>query len=116
MMLLIGACFLLLPMVLLPLPGTMQWWSHRPLWVAVFMIVMLVVLPLCLKLEKIVTGTPRTNVSSWRLAVGAICLCLGLAMLAGNGVIGNGVLGLNWLACSLPLVGGFIALFRLPSK
>ena len=116
MMLLIGACFLLLPMVLLPLPGTMQWWSHRPLWVAVFMIVMLVVLPLCLKLEKIVTGTPRTNVSSWRLAVGAICLCLGLAMLAANGVIGDGVLGLNWLACSLPLVGGFVALFRLPSK
>jgi len=116
MMLLIGACFWLFPLVLLPLPGSIEWWTHRPLWVMVFMTIMLIALPLFLKLEKIITGSARTDVSSWRLGMAAICLCLGLAMLAGNGVTGNGPFGLNWLACSLPILGGFIALFRFPSS
>jgi len=114
MMLLIGACFWLLPNVLLPLPGTVEWWSYRPLWVLVFLLIMLAILPLFLKLEKIISGTPRTNVTLPRIALGAICLCLGLALLAGNGVTGQGPLGLNWLACCLPIAGGFLALFHLP--
>ena len=114
MMLLIGVCFWLAPSLLIALPGTLEWWSYRPVWVTVFMIVMLVMLPLFLLLEKIITSNPREDVSVVQLMIAAICMCLGLALLAGSGVTGSGALGLNWLACSLPLVGGFVAMFRLP--
>ena len=40
MMLLIGACFWLLPSALLAHPGTTDWWALRPVWVIVFLIFM----------------------------------------------------------------------------
>ncbi len=114
MMLLIGACFWLLPNVLLMLPGSAEWWAFRPVWVIAFLVFMLALLPLFLLIEKIITGKPRENVSLAQLLIAAVLMSLGLALLAGGGVSGNGPLGLNWLACSLPVIGGFIALFRTP--
>ena len=116
MMLLIGACFWLIPSVLLPMPGTIDWWADRPIWVAVLMLVMLMVLPAFLLIEKTLTGKPRKDVSLLRLALSAIFICLGLALLAANGVTGDGPLGINWVACCMPIFGGFLSLFHLPRK
>lgn len=114
MMLLIGASFWLLPNVLLAVPGSNDWWLLRPVWILVFMIFMLLLLPLFLALEKAVTGKERQNSSLLRIFIAGAFMCGGLALLAGNGVTGNGPVGLNWLACSLPIIGGFVALFRTP--
>ena len=114
MMLLIGASFWLLPNLLLAVPGSTDWWILRPVWVWVFLIFMLVLLPLFLGLEKAVTGNERHNASLLRLFVAGVLMCGGLALLAANGVAGDGPFGLNWLACVLPIIGGFVALFRTP--
>ena len=114
MMGLIGLCFWLLPMVLAAVPGSVEWWSLRPVWVLAFMLTMLVLLPLFLKLERSLTSTPRTAVSGIRLALASVAMSGGLALLAANGITGDGPFGLNWLACLLPVAGGFIALFRTP--
>lgn len=114
MMLLIGASFWLLPNFLITLPGSSDWWMLRPVWVLVFLIFMLVMLPLFLALEKAITGKEREKSSLIRLSIGGLLMCGGLALLAANGVTGSGPFGLNWLACMLPILGGFIALFRTP--
>ena len=114
MMLLIGACFWLLPVLLIADPGSTQWWTLRPLWILMFSIFMLVFLPLFLALEKLVTANPRPDVSILQLMLAALSICLGLALLAANGITGSGPLGLNWIACLLPVIGGLLGLVRLP--
>lgn len=105
MMLLIGAAFWLMPMLLTALPGTGEWWAYRPVWVLIYSAVMLMLLPLFLWSEKLVSAgqrKPRLNVIT---IVGALCISVGLAMLAAKGVTGDGLLGVNWLACMLPPIG-----------
>ena len=114
MMLLVGLCFWLMPTLLSAIPGSGDWWLLRPIWIMVFLVIMLLLLPLFLGLEKAVTANERENSSLLRLFIGGVLMCGGLALLAANGVTGAGPLGLNWLACSLPILGGFIALFRVP--
>jgi len=114
MMLLIGICFWAMPSLLMALPGTSDWWLYRPAWVGVFMVIMLAMLPIFLLLEKLITANPRDNVSITQLMISAMCMCIGLALLAGSGVTGEGFFGLNWFACSLPIIGGLIAIFKLP--
>ena len=114
MMLLIGASFWLLPNLLLAIPGSSDWWLLRPVWIWVYLIFMLVLLPLFLGLEKVVTANERKNSSLLRIFIAGVLMCVGLALLAANGVTGDGPLGLNWLACTLPIIGGFVALFRTP--
>lgn len=114
MMLIIGAFFWLMPTLLQAIPGSPDWWIVRPIWVLVFLVLMLALLPLFLTLEKVVTANERHNSSLLRIFIAGVLMCGGLALLAGNGVTGSGPLGLNWLACTLPIVGGFVALFRTP--
>ena len=114
MMLLIGASFWLLPNLLLAIPGSSDWWLLRPVWIWVYLIFMLVLQPLFLGLEKTVTANERKNSSLLRIFIAGVLMCVGLALLAANGVTGDGPLGLNWLACTLPIIGGFVALFRTP--
>lgn len=108
MMLLIGALFWLIPNVLVGQPGSAEWWSLRPAWVLAYFVVMLVFLPLFLKLERIASKKGRGESSTPILIFGSLTICIGLALLAGGGVAGNSLLGLNWIACLLPLIGALI--------
>ena len=105
MMLLIGVLFWLLPGTLVGEPGSVQWWSLRPVWVMVYFMVMMVFLPLFLKLEKRASRETGGEAPLPMLLIGAIGICVGLALLAGGGIAGPGVLGLNWLAACLPIAG-----------
>jgi len=109
MMLIIGGLFWLVPNLLLAEPGTVQWWSLRPLWVIVYLAVMMVFLPLFLTLEKIASKNQQQSTPVAILMLSALSMCFGLALLAAGGVTGEGILGVNWLACLLP-VGAIVAL------
>jgi len=116
MMLLIGATFLLVPNVLAAFPGTAGWWLQRPLWILAYLLLMLAGLPLFLLLEKLATKTVRSSVMLWQLLLAAVLMCAGLALLAAGGIVGNGPMGINWIACCLPLVGIVITIPTFRSK
>jgi len=105
MMLMIGLCFWLFPIVFTVEPGSAQWWAYRPVWVLAYFVVMMATLPIFLWLErKIGVGTSKHNTGIVVIIIG-LGMCAGLAVLAGLGVAGNGAFGLNWLAICLPVMG-----------
>ena len=115
MILTIGACIWLLPIVLSVQPGSGLWWAYRPVWVLVYLFIMMLCLPLFMWLEKkIGTGTSKHNTGVAVILFG-VGMCGGLAVLAGLGVAGDGRFGLNWLAISLPIVAT-LALSIIGSK
>lgn len=111
MMLLIGGLFWLMPQLLIGEPGSTQWWSLRPVWVTVYFIILLGLLPLLLKLEKMTTQSNGRPTPIVVLILCSMMMSIGLALLAGGGITGQGAFGLNWWACLLPI--GAIALTRL---
>lgn len=112
MILTIGFCFWLLPIVLSVEPGSAVWWAYRPVWIAVYFAIMMLSLPLFMWLEKkLGAGTSKHNTGLAVILFG-LGMCGGLAVLAALGVSGKGLFGLNWLAILLPLVGvGALSLF-----
>ncbi len=105
MMLLIALSFWLSPSLLLALPGSADWWAVRPVWVFFYLLMMLVFLPLFVWSEKAVSAGQRCPKSVGLCLFGALLISVGLALLAAGGVVGDGWLGVNWLACSLPPLG-----------
>ena len=103
MMLLVGCLFWLAPGLLVGEPGSVQWWSLRPVWVAVYLFIMLIFLPIFLKLEKIASSSSKTDTPLIIFLISAFSMCVGLALLAAGGVTGSGPYGMNWLACLLPI-------------
>jgi len=116
MMLLIGAGFLVLPGVFAAFPGTGAWWLQRPVWLIVYLVFMLLGLPLFLLLEKLATGWVRKSIMLWQLLLAAVLMGAGLALLAAGGIVGDGPMGMNWVACCLPLIGILITVPTLRRK
>ncbi len=88
-------------------PGDGTWWAARPIWMAVYA---LVLVPFALGFGRFERGsaTPKA-VAAWRLVVGAMLALGGLALLALNGVAGEGLLGLQLWVLVLPFVGAALA-------
>jgi len=103
MMLLIGGLFWLAPNLLVGEPGSIQWWSLRPVWVGVYFAIMLIFLPIFLKLERLASRNSSTDTPLIIFLISAFFMCIGLALLAAGGVTGKGFYGINWLACLLPI-------------
>ncbi|MEO0368577.1 MAG: acyltransferase [Pseudomonadota bacterium] len=108
MILLIGATFALLPMALDIMPGTSQWWWHRPIWIGVYLIAMMLVLPLIMVLDKRSESIGKRQVSWWLTLIAGLLICFGLAILAKNGIAGSSLLGINWLAVLMPFIGALL--------
>jgi surface polysaccharide O-acyltransferase-like enzyme len=111
MMLLVGLAFWHLPGVLTQMPDTAGWWWTRPLWIAVYTIVTLPFLLVFGRFERPAAGSTDRPVAVWLQLFGCGIACLGLAMLAMDGIGGGGWLGLRWIPLALPLLGAGIAGF-----
>ena len=107
MMLLIGLAFWQLPAVLVQLPNTSGWWLTRPLWLLVYAVVTLPFLLVFSRFER--AAMSRKVAPAWALVVGCAFACLGLAMLAKDGIGGDGWLGLRWIPLILPVLGAGLA-------
>lgn len=105
MMLTIGSFFWLLPSVFTIQAGSIEWWAYRPLWVALYFIIMMLCLPLFLWMEKKFGGGSSKHNTGLLVILFGIAMCAGLAILAALGVTGNGAFGLNWLALLMPIMG-----------
>jgi hypothetical protein len=88
-------------------PGSTEWWLLRPVWLAVYL---LALLPFALgfgRFER--SGAGQRTLPAWRLAGGALLICAGLALLALDGVAGDGWLGLRVGVLLLPFAGAVVA-------
>ena len=88
-------------------PGTGLWWAIRPVWIAVYL---LALLPFALGFGRFERSVSAGQVyPSLRLVSGAILICAGLALLALDGVVGEGWFGLRIGVLILPFIGAVLA-------
>ena len=86
-------------------PGTAAWWAIRPVWL-VCLVVGLV--PFILVFGRFESGSRargQGHVGMLWTGIGAVLSCVGLSMLALNGIGADALPGFNWLAVLL-VVGG----------
>ncbi len=91
-------------------PGSAAWWRVRPLWMAGLVVALVPLVAIFRRLERPAEreGPPP---AAWRLVAGAAAVCVGLALLALNGIGGHGPLdwfGLNPLVLALPFAGALL--------
>jgi hypothetical protein len=111
MMLLVGLAFWQMPAVLAQQPDTAPWWWTRPLWLFVYTLVTLPFLLIFSRFERPATGAEVEPAPVKLQLAGCLVACVGLSMLALDGVGGAGWLGLRWVPLLLPLVGAGLAAF-----
>ena len=97
-------------------PGTETWWFTRPFWIAILASLLIPVALLLSPMER-VSRKPNTSVpSAPRLIIGALLLCLGVALLAMYGFAGMPVAYMDVGAFMMVVVGagicGLLAVLR----
>lgn len=105
--LVIGAAVLLGDVGLTVTPGGSSWWVARPLWMGVYALVLVPFALGCGRFER--GGAGARPIAAWRSVAGATLACGGLALLALNGVAGDGWLGLQLWVLALPFAGAALA-------
>ncbi len=87
-------------------PGTGLWWALRPAWIVSYLIGLAM---LALAFSRFERGGAGVAAAAWRLVGGAVLVGLGLALLALNGVGGDGWFGLRLWVVAMPFVGALVA-------
>ncbi len=87
-------------------PASGAWWAARPVWL---MLYVLALMPLALAFGRFERGGAGRPIMAWRPVVGAALVCGGLALLALDGIAGNGWFGLRLWVLALPFVGAALA-------
>ena len=107
-MLMVGLALLLGNIGLEAEPGSILWWVSRPIWFLGFVVALALLMTVFGGLETRPLKVDR-RIASWRLIVGALTTCGGLALLALNGVVGSHWFGLQLYVLCLPFIGAAIA-------
>lgn len=90
-------------------PGTQEWWLSRPLWIAVLLILLLPVALALSPLERRSRGGDVAPPSPIRQILGAMMLCLGIALLALYGYGGGPIPRLDVISFALVVVGAGVS-------
>jgi hypothetical protein len=109
MMLLVGLAIWVAPGVVSVPPATAAWWATRPLWIVAYAVVSLPFIMAFARFER--PSTAKRPAAVWLLLAGCVTACAGLALLALDGVGGEGWLGLRVVPLLLPFLGAGIAGF-----
>jgi small-conductance mechanosensitive channel len=91
-------------------PGSADWWILRPVWLLLYVLLLMVLVTLFLRLEH-TGGTEPTSV--FRQVAGAVVVCVGLSLLALNGIGGDAHPAQVLLVISLPFLGAAVAGIKL---
>jgi len=87
-------------------PGSATWWATRPLWLALLLAALFLVLLLFGRFERLAGPRPGSAPALWRTCGGALLACTGLALLALHGIGGDGFLGIRWGVILMTFAGG----------
>jgi hypothetical protein len=88
-------------------PGSGVWWLYRPVWIAILLVVLALFGLVFGRFERAAPGSG--NIGAWRLIVGSALVCGGLALVALDGVGGDGWLGIRIWVIALPFAGAALA-------
>ncbi len=88
-------------------PGSGVWWLARPVWIGVLTAVLLLFWSLFGRFERL--KTPQNSINSGRLVIGAVFVCIGLALLALKGLGGGALFGIRVSLLVLTFVGAALA-------
>lgn len=94
-------------------PGSPEWWLARPVWFALYITVLLPIVGVFHRWER-GFGPARDGrpVPHWRLLLGLLLICLGLAMTAAISIASpEGVTGVRIWVVALPFVGAALVGF-----
>lgn len=103
----IGAALLLDGVGLEAMPGSGAWWALRPAWITLYLLALLPFALLFGRFER--SPVAKTIYRPWRLAFSAALACAGLALIALDGVAGDGLFGLRDSVLLLPFAGAALA-------
>jgi len=92
-------------------PGSAAWWGARPLWMAVLVVCLVPFMALFVRFER--AAPSPSEAAAWRLVIGSLMVCGGLALLALDGIGGEGALGIRSGVILLALAGSLLAEVRL---
>jgi peptidoglycan/LPS O-acetylase OafA/YrhL len=88
---------------------TADWWYTRPIWVAVLIVLLVPVALLISPLERRPRSAEKSVPSPVRQIIGAMMLCLGIALLAMYGYGGGPIPRLDVMSFALVVVGAAIS-------
>ena len=86
-------------------PGSSEWWLSRPVWIALLFALLLPVALLLSPLERRGQPADAPVPAAARQVVGALMVCLGIALLAMYGFGGGPIARLDLIAFMLVIVG-----------
>ncbi|APG63833.1 hypothetical protein LPB140_11685 [Sphingorhabdus lutea] len=93
-------------------PGSAAWWMTRPIWFTLYIIATLPLIILFARYEQMRTDDSRGPVPHWRLMLGLILVCIGLASTAIFSIASPlGVTGVRLWIVALPFIGAAIVRF-----
>lgn len=85
-------------------PGSSEWWAWRPLWMLLYVAMLLPFVAIFARFER--EGMPiPSSLSGWRLVTAVLCVCVGLALTAAGGVGSESWTGVRLWVVTLPLIG-----------
>ena len=103
-------------------PGSADWWLARPIWFALYIAVTLPLIMMFVRFER-GSGPAKRDypVPHWRLVLGLMLICLGLAMTAAISIASpEGVTGVRLWVVALPFLGaafvGFGPVYRMVKR
>ena len=103
------AAWLLGGIGLYAVPGSSSWWLMRPIWFALYIIVLLPMIGIFARYEQSSDRRgipPKQDTPHWRLITGLILCCIGLAMTAAISIASpDGVTGVRLWVVALPFIG-----------
>lgn len=93
-------------------PGIGEWWAMRPVWIVLFIVVLIPLVLIFLRFEAGSRATDKGQPGPFQAIPGALITCAGLIMMAMNGIAADNFIGVNWIAVGLVVVGVGIATKR----
>jgi hypothetical protein len=96
--------------------GSLAWWLTRPVWILILSTVLLTLVPIFLRFERLRKRDKSPSIPIWRSLIGAFLFCAGLATLTLNGITADNLIGIRFVELTLPFLGATIAGFGFFSK
>ena len=94
-------------------PSTGPWWTMRPIWLLLYLAVLVPLVLIFVRFESGTKGESASVPGPVQAIPGALVTCGGLVMMALTGIGADTALGVNWIALGMVLVGVFLATRRV---
>jgi hypothetical protein len=92
------------------LPGTIEWWAIRLLWLGVLFVVLLLFILVFGRYEHPARRQAAAGLSTSRVVIGTLLLSLGLALLVTGGISAEGAIGLRLEVVLTTFIESFLLL------